>query len=118
MQIWDTAGQKRFQSLGVAFYRGADYCVLIYDVNVMKSFDSLSHWREGFLIQANPFNPKFFPFKVLGNKLDIDGGTAKWYLKRKPRHALQAKETFLTLRHQLRKILMWMRHFNVLQRMP
>ncbi|RZS20922.1 hypothetical protein BHM03_00053492, partial [Ensete ventricosum] len=34
--IWDTAGQERFQSLGVAFYRGADCCVLVYDVNVSE----------------------------------------------------------------------------------
>lgn len=52
-KIWDTAGQERFQSLGVAFYRGADCCVLVYDVNVMKSFESLSNWREEFLIQVN-----------------------------------------------------------------
>ena len=29
MQIRDTAGQERFQSLGVAYYRGADACVLV-----------------------------------------------------------------------------------------
>ncbi|RWW81424.1 hypothetical protein BHE74_00010171, partial [Ensete ventricosum] len=51
--IWDTAGQERFQSLGVAFYRGADCCVLVYDVNVMKSFDNLNNWREEFLIQVS-----------------------------------------------------------------
>ncbi|KAH7841787.1 hypothetical protein Vadar_034379 [Vaccinium darrowii] len=50
--IWDTAGQERFQSLGVAFYRGADCCVLVYDVNVMKSFENLNNWREEFLIQT------------------------------------------------------------------
>ncbi|RYR55968.1 hypothetical protein Ahy_A05g021788 isoform A [Arachis hypogaea] len=50
--IWDTAGQERFQSLGVAFYRGADCCVLVYDVNVMKSFDSLENWHEEFLKQS------------------------------------------------------------------
>lgn len=27
--IQDTAGQERFQSLGVAFYRGSDCCVLV-----------------------------------------------------------------------------------------
>jgi hypothetical protein len=32
MQIWDTAGQERFRSLGVTFFRGADCCVLIFDV--------------------------------------------------------------------------------------
>eukprot|EP00161_Ancyromonas_sigmoides_P018806 TRINITY_DN5238_c2_g1_i4.p1 TRINITY_DN5238_c2_g1~~TRINITY_DN5238_c2_g1_i4.p1 ORF type:complete len:205 (+),score=91.56 TRINITY_DN5238_c2_g1_i4:163-777(+) len=70
MQIWDTAGQERFQSLGVAFYRGADCCVLVFDVNVSKTFDSLSSWREEFLIQAGPRDPDNFPFVVLGNQID------------------------------------------------
>ncbi|KAJ7295991.1 hypothetical protein O6H91_Y151000 [Diphasiastrum complanatum] len=77
MQIWDTAGQERFQSLGVAFYRGADCCVLVYDVNVMKSFDNLRNWRDEFLIQASPSDPENFPFVVLGNKVDVDGGNSR-----------------------------------------
>lgn len=32
LQIWDTAGQEKFQSLGYAFYRGADCCALVYDI--------------------------------------------------------------------------------------
>ncbi|KAH9619469.1 hypothetical protein KSS87_019748 [Heliosperma pusillum] len=77
LQIWDTAGQERFQSLGVAFYRGADCCVLVYDVNVMKSFDNLDTWHGEFLKQANPPDPKAFPFILLGNKIDIDGGNSR-----------------------------------------
>ncbi|XP_061365615.1 ras-related protein Rab7 isoform X2 [Gastrolobium bilobum] len=77
LQIWDTAGQERFQSLGVAFYRGADCCVLVYDVNVMKSFDTLDNWHEEFLKQANPSDPRTFPFILLGNKIDIDGGNSR-----------------------------------------
>ncbi|WVY97587.1 hypothetical protein V8G54_029738 [Vigna mungo] len=77
LQIWDTAGQERFQSLGVAFYRGADCCVLAYDVNVMKSFDTLDNWHEEFLKQANPPDPRSFPFILLGNKIDIDGGNSR-----------------------------------------
>ncbi|CAO2841936.1 unnamed protein product [Amaranthus hypochondriacus] len=75
LQIWDTAGQERFQSLGVAFYRGADCCVLTYDVNVMKSFENLNRWREEFLLQASPSDPDNFPFILLGNKIDVDGGS-------------------------------------------
>jgi len=52
MQTWDTAGQERFQSLGVAFYRGADCCVLVFDVNVAKTFENLDSWRDEFLIQV------------------------------------------------------------------
>jgi Ras-related protein Rab-7A len=74
LQIWDTAGQERFQSLGVAFYRGADCAVLVYDVNSQKTFEDLETWRDEFLIQANPASPDNFPFVVLGNKVDADGG--------------------------------------------
>merc|ERR1712070_1194819 len=71
MQIWDTTGQERFQSLGVAFYRGADCCVLVYDITEAKSFDSLDSWRDEFLIQAGPRSPEQFPFVLLGNKADL-----------------------------------------------
>ncbi|KAK9142573.1 hypothetical protein Syun_011973 [Stephania yunnanensis] len=83
VQIWDTAGQERFQSLGVAFYRGADCCVLVYDVNVMKSFENLNNWREEFLIQANPSDLENFPFVVLGNKIDVDGGSSRMVSEKK-----------------------------------
>ena len=45
--------QERFQSLGVAFYRGADCCVLTYDVTAPNTFKSLDSWRDEFLIQVN-----------------------------------------------------------------
>jgi Ras-related protein Rab-7A len=77
MQIWDTAGQERFQSLGVAFYRGADCCVLVYDVNNERSFQNLENWREEFLAQASPADAENFPFIVLGNKTDQDGGQSR-----------------------------------------
>ena len=32
VQIWDTAGQERYQALGTAFYRGAEACVLVFDI--------------------------------------------------------------------------------------
>ncbi|GMP49274.1 hypothetical protein CsSME_00016314 [Camellia sinensis var. sinensis] len=50
--LQDTAGQERLRSLGVAFYRGADCCVLVYNVNVMKSFDTLNNWHEEFIKQV------------------------------------------------------------------
>lgn len=72
VKIWDTAGQERFQSLGVAFYRGADCCVLVYDVTAPSSFKSLDSWRDEFLIQASPRDPENFPFIVIGNKIDLE----------------------------------------------
>ncbi|XP_028093461.1 ras-related protein Rab7-like isoform X2 [Camellia sinensis] len=60
LQIWDTAGQERFQSLGAAFYRGADCCILVYDVNIPKSFETLQNWHDEFL-----------------NQVDVDGGNSR-----------------------------------------
>lgn len=84
-QIWDTAGQERFQSLGVAFYRGADCCVLVYDVTSSRSFEDLENWRDEFLIQASPTDPEAFPFVVLGNKVDADGGRGRQVTEKRAR---------------------------------
>jgi Ras-related protein Rab-7A len=57
--------------LGVAFYRGADCCVLVYDVTAPATFKNLESWRDEFLIQASPRDPENFPFVVIGNKVDL-----------------------------------------------
>mmetsp|Transcript_17476 Transcript_17476/g.49130 ORF Transcript_17476/g.49130 Transcript_17476/m.49130 type:complete len:208 (+) Transcript_17476:75-698(+) len=73
LQIWDTAGQERFQSLGNSFYRGADCCILVFDVTIMKTFENLENWRSEFLVQANIMDQDKYPFVVLGNKVDMEG---------------------------------------------
>ena len=72
LQLWDTAGQERFQSLGTSFYRGADCCVLVFDLTIKESFDHLENWRNEFLLHAGiPQNEvNSYPFVVLGNKVD------------------------------------------------
>ncbi|XP_073057588.1 ras-related protein Rab7-like [Primulina eburnea] len=77
LQIWDTAGQERFRSLGVSFYRGADCCILVYDVNVLKTFETLQNWYKEFLKQIGPASPETFPFVLIGNKVDVDGGNSR-----------------------------------------
>ncbi len=70
LQVWDTAGQEKFQSLGYAFYRGADCCILVYDLTNKKSFENLQKWLDGFIENAGPEDPKNFPFLLIANKLD------------------------------------------------
>jgi len=55
----------------VAFYRGADSCVLVHDITDAKSFDNLESWMDEFLVHAAPRNADSFPFVVLGNKADL-----------------------------------------------
>ncbi|CAI0554766.1 unnamed protein product [Linum tenue] len=91
VKIWDTAGQERFQSLGSAFYRGSDCCVLVYDVNVLKSFETLTNWHDEFLKQVDPVHPDVFPFVLLGNKIDIDGGNSRVVSEKKAREWCSSK---------------------------
>ena len=70
LQIWDTAGQEKFQSLGFAFYRGADCCALCFDLTNPASFEALDKWKDGFIENAGPDDPKNFPFVLIGNKVD------------------------------------------------
>ncbi|KAL3978183.1 potassium channel subfamily K member 12 [Sarotherodon galilaeus] len=72
LQIWDTAGQERFQSLNVTYYRGADCCVLVFDVTAPDTFKSLDSWMDHFLIEGHSRDPENFPFVVLGNKIDLE----------------------------------------------
>lgn len=55
IKIWDTAGQEKFRSLGGAFYRGADCCVLVYDIT-NKRVNTLSRSP---LITFNLGSPSF-----------------------------------------------------------
>jgi len=66
----DTAGQERFQSLGNAIYRGADCCILVFDVTLSKSFEHLDNWFREFILQANIHDSKNYPFIILANKID------------------------------------------------
>ncbi|XP_043936114.1 ras-related protein rab7-like isoform X2 [Protopterus annectens] len=72
VQIWDTAGTERFQSLGAALYRGSDCCLLVFDLTSATSFKAVDMWKKEFLIQAKPSDPQHFPFVLVGNKTDLD----------------------------------------------
>ena len=74
-QIWDTAGQEKFQSIGSAFYRGSDACVLVYDVTSTQSLEKLENWKKEFINQGGIDNIDKFPFIVVGNKADRNDKT-------------------------------------------
>ncbi|KAL5012620.1 hypothetical protein ScPMuIL_011171 [Solemya velum] len=44
LQIWDTAGQERFRSITQSYYRSANALILVYDVCLQQSFESLPAW--------------------------------------------------------------------------
>ena len=72
VKIWDTAGQERYQSLGTQFYRGAEACMLVFDITNKQSFDNVEMWKDEFFNKAMPKDPENIPTFVLGNKIDLE----------------------------------------------
>lgn len=71
VQVWDTAGQEKFHqgTIGTPFYRGADGCLLVYDVTNEKSFEQLELWRDEVFRRID--KSSYFPLVVVGNKIDL-----------------------------------------------
>lgn len=58
--------------MGTAFYRGADCCLLVYDVTNSQSYENISNWKNSFLGKSMVNSPESFPFMVVGNKVDLE----------------------------------------------
>eukprot|EP01006_Ploeotia_vitrea_P007430 TRINITY_DN17037_c0_g1_i1.p1 TRINITY_DN17037_c0_g1~~TRINITY_DN17037_c0_g1_i1.p1 ORF type:complete len:213 (+),score=19.89 TRINITY_DN17037_c0_g1_i1:54-692(+) len=70
VQLWDTAGKPSLQA-GSHFFRGADGCVLVFDVTNPTSFNNLQHWHDKFLRHTDRTD-----FVLLGNKSDLASQSA------------------------------------------
>jgi small GTP-binding protein len=66
LQLWDTAGQERFRAIVAAYYRGAHAVVMVYDVRVPETFDSLRGW----LADIRHYAAENILLFVIGNKHD------------------------------------------------
>jgi len=53
LEIYDTAGQERFRSLGRSYYQRAHGIILTFDITISNSFDSL----ESILKDIRYYNP-------------------------------------------------------------
>ncbi len=75
LQLWDTAGNERFHTLSNAFYRGADACIIVFDLTNIISFNNLERWMDEFLVYSNVSDPNNYPFIIIGNKSDLINDT-------------------------------------------
>ncbi|MHA1106948.1 MAG: GTP-binding protein [Promethearchaeota archaeon] len=66
LQIWDFAGEKRFRFFLPNYSRGANGCLLCYDITRYTSFQNLQEWYD--IIKNNASNPIFV---LVGGKADL-----------------------------------------------
>ena len=71
LQLWDTAGAERYNSMGSNFYRNSEACILVFDLTTVETFQNVETWRNEFLNTLNPPDADTYPFILLGNKSDM-----------------------------------------------
>ena len=71
LQLWDTAGAERYNSMGSSFYRNSEACILVFDLTQQESFKNVEVWRNEFLNVLNPPDASTYPFILIGNKCDL-----------------------------------------------
>ena len=68
LDIWDTAGQEKFHSLGKHFYKDSYVICLVYDIVNQESLDALkSVWYP----DIQKYGEKYAVLAVVGNKNDL-----------------------------------------------
>ncbi|MHA1489206.1 MAG: Rab family GTPase [Promethearchaeota archaeon] len=66
LQLWDFAGEKKFRFFLPNYCRGAQGCLLCYDLTRYASFENLKEWYD--IVVNNAKNPVFV---LVGGKSDL-----------------------------------------------
>ena len=67
VQIWDTAGQEKFNALTQQFFRNTDGILLIFDLTDKNSFNNIKKWLNDVKANSDHSIKKI----LIGNKSDM-----------------------------------------------
>ena len=68
LDLWDTAGQEKYRSLGKHFYKDAYIVVFVYDITNRKTFDEI---KEIWYPNVKEQGEKYTVLALVGNKSDM-----------------------------------------------
>ncbi|NXD81545.1 RAB17 protein, partial [Halcyon senegalensis] len=68
LEIWDTAGQEKYQSVCHLYYRGAHAALLIYDITNKETLNRAKLWLREL---EKEFLPDEIVIALVGNKTDL-----------------------------------------------
>ena len=74
--VYDTAGQERFNSLNLTYYKKADAILLVYDISDKRSFDRIKNY---YAQEIKDCCKKDIPILLLGNKTDKENNRQVTY---------------------------------------
>ncbi|KAM9969186.1 hypothetical protein ACTFIR_001013 [Dictyostelium discoideum] len=67
LQLWDTAGQEKYNSITESFYKGAIGALIVYNIADRNSFNNLEKWLKKFRENAH----QDYGIMLVGNKSDL-----------------------------------------------
>ncbi len=68
-EVWDTAGQEKYRTLPLQYYRGIQGILLVYDISSLSSFLRIEDWFSK--VEQNCSIEKLV-LALVGNKLDLE----------------------------------------------
>jgi len=67
--IWDTAGQEKYNSLVPMYYKGSDAAIVVFDITSEQSFSKAEYWITELQTQTKT---KQMLIVLAGNKVDME----------------------------------------------
>ena len=67
MQLWDTAGQEKYNSIISNYYKGTDVAIFVYSIDKQETFENIQIWFKH-LKENNEDSLNI----LIGNKLDME----------------------------------------------
>lgn len=67
IDLWDTAGQEKFNSMHPSYYYKAHVCILVFDVTRKSTYLNLKNWYQ----ELRTYCPNI-PCILCANKCDVD----------------------------------------------
>ena len=68
LQIWDTAGQEKFECIVNSYIRDINACILVFDVNSSKTFNRVKKWYQ----KVRELNENKIYVCLVGTKTDMN----------------------------------------------
>jgi small GTP-binding protein len=70
VQIWDTAGQEKFDAIASTYYKSTDVVIFVYSINLRDSFERVAEWAKQ--VDENCSKDEQQIRILIGNKIDLN----------------------------------------------
>ena len=69
LNIWDTAGQEKYENMPKQYFKNSNGIIIVYDVNSKNSFNRINMWIDTIKVECDI---KKVSLVLVGNKIDKD----------------------------------------------